>query len=247
MGIKHATTGTGTKINDTVWSEDHAIDGATVSDVGDIIPKTDLTYDLGSTTLGFAISTHRFWDIGTQTTGYISYQGTNRISLANLHTTAFGVHPSSGDGHGSLGISAIGWGNIYSYDAVSKTQTTGLSFKWKDASEEALVLTDATSSVAFTDVDLTALTSASAKMAYLTVRMTIDTAAKDYAVGFRKNGTTPTMYPKMSVYGEEAHAADIFQTQMTVGLDSGQIAEYILAVEGGGQCDLLVHVLGYWE
>lgn len=47
VGIKHATTGDGLKVTNTVWSEDHAIDG-------DVLPDTDNSYDLGSPTKKFA-------------------------------------------------------------------------------------------------------------------------------------------------------------------------------------------------
>lgn len=47
MGIKHATTGDGVKVSDTVWSEDHTIDG-------DVLPNTNNSYDLGSSSYKFA-------------------------------------------------------------------------------------------------------------------------------------------------------------------------------------------------
>jgi hypothetical protein len=163
------------------------------------------------------------------------------VSMAMKHTTT---------GLGAE-VSETMWAEGHTYDASAGTQTEAFKFVWKDASENALTLSNIQNGdpeeSTWTDVDLTAYTSANAKMAYITLHITVDTAAKDYSFTVRKNGTAPDRSPWLNVDQDNAHVADQFRQVVFCGLDSSQILEYYLTVEAGGQCDVRIDVLGYME
>lgn len=121
---------------------------------------------------------------------------------------------------------------------------------WKDVPERALRLLNQTEDLDWTDLDLTAYTSASAKIAILGLRLKIDsltnTAVALWKV--RKNGTTPSYYPRIRAGSEmgDTTYADLFEYAL-VGLDSGQVIEYELGVTGTIQVDVEIRVLGYIE
>jgi len=144
---------------------------------------------------------------------------------------------------GQVAKSATQW----NADHQTPGGSTAYGLVWKDASEAALTLTNQAATVDWTDLDLTAYTSANARMAYLQLTLTVDTATKDYYLAVRKNGTTPGQFPLVRVNQGNANAADVFMGYVIVGLDSGQICEYRIDVEAGGQCDVQIDVLGYWE
>jgi len=118
---------------------------------------------------------------------------------------------------------------------------------WKDSPSTPLSLTNQAATVDWTDLDLTTHTSANARFAYLLLTLGVDTGAKDYILGVRKNGTTPALYPQIRINSNLATATDIWIDQLIVALDANQILEYYLFVAAGGQADCSISVLGYWE
>jgi hypothetical protein len=75
----------------------------------------------------------------------------------------------------------------------------------------------------------------------------IDVAAKDYIIQVRKNGITGSTSPTLTVNADEAHVADSFSITPILGLDSGQVMEYMIYIQSGGQADIAIFVLGYFE
>jgi hypothetical protein len=126
------------------------------------------------------------------------------------------------------------------------TGTDGIFFKWKDASENAMTSLNKNANQAFTDLDLTAYTSANAKAVVLRFRIVVHTAAHAYGIVVRKNGTTPS-HPPTLVTSWACTGPDEWQSEVTVGMDTGQVIEYELDVSAGGEADFAIDVLGFWE
>jgi hypothetical protein len=121
---------------------------------------------------------------------------------------------------------------------------------WKDASESALSLTSKTTDVAYTDLDLTATTSANAKVAYVQLYLYVNTvSAGGMAVlAVRKNGTTPDNAPAILVSTTKGDAAGAVAVGCVwVGCDSGQVIEYLLDITGTINVDASIRVLAYME
>ena len=249
MGIKHADPKTtGTKITEAVYGANHIIDG-------DVLPNATNTHDLGNASYIFAEG----WFNKLRYVDYISVDaggkfiiedssGNDRIVCSDINTADPAFTPNTTN-TGVLGVANFAWKEIHAYNAVSATQTTGLSFKWKDTSEQALATLNQASSVSWTDLDLTAFTSANAKMAYLQLFIDADVigAGDQSYLRVRKNGTSPTHYPKL-VLDKAAVTVDVLHAQCAaVGLDSGQLIEYDFICGTGWTCDYYIAVLGYWE
>lgn len=125
-------------------------------------------------------------------------------------------------------------------------------FNWKSSTSDSLSLSNKTSSVSWTDLDLTSVTSADAKLAWLILMLTADSVgANGYALlGVRKNGETPTDYPYVVMAESLGHTGGPTSTQaaeVIVGMDSGQVVEYQLYIAGTIQVDAKIKVLGYIE
>ncbi len=104
-----------------------------------------------------------------------------------------------------------------------------------------------TSTVGYTDLDLTALTSSNAKLVLVHVRFRADVVgggAMSYLM-VRKNGETqpvisPFLHASCSVGAERDMTAWIF-------MDDDQIIEYSIVVGAGWQVDSFIEVHGYAE
>ena len=121
---------------------------------------------------------------------------------------------------------------------------------WKDASEQALADLNRTTTLDWTDLDLTAYTSADAKFAILTLIIAVDSieGVSGAYIGVRKNGTTPTWYQVVNVASRNGDiAGSSHYATAIVGLDSGQVIEYILSMYTTIQFDSYINVLGYIE
>lgn len=120
---------------------------------------------------------------------------------------------------------------------------------WLDA-PVTKTLADQTADVNFTDWDLTADTSPDAKLVILNILIAYEIAVAGNFVfaGARKNGTTPSYYPRCWLPAN-ANAGAYFENTSIVGVDSGQILEYNLDSDnwGGGKVDVYLNVLGYIE
>ena len=136
----------------------------------------------------------------------------------------------------------------YLKDHVASTTNSGIELVWKDASERALHLANQVAGVAWTDLDLTAFTSATAKIAVIQLRLTVNTVgAAVCRLGIRKNGTTPTYYPIMSADPYFPIAGNYIAEVCLVGMDTGQVIEYTVAMGAGWDVDCDIEVLAYYE
>lgn len=119
---------------------------------------------------------------------------------------------------------------------------------WKDASENALALSNQIAPIAWTDLDLTAFVSADAFIAVVLILFKVDKVGT-FGTGMfevRKNGTTPSVYPTLRYALGEVDGTYKYMACL-IGMDSGHVIEYKLSVANGGQYDCFIHVLGYIE
>ncbi len=119
-----------------------------------------------------------------------------------------------------------------------------LNFVLKSTITDAGDLNDK-SETAYTDWDITSLTSPTAVAVLLRVYLKDDTA-NSYCQ-FRKNGDTGVFCQLATI---NAYVANVyFQHDIVVHLDSNQILEYQLQDAGGSGpiTDFAVSVLGWWE
>ena len=247
MGIKHATTGAGTKVTNTVWSENHVIDG-------DVLPDTANTYDLGNATYPFSRFHFNEWVTPAVGGGHHLYitdsDLTQRIRISNLNFTIFSIMPYANN-TGYLGEATEAWKRIYAYTAIGSDQNVGLSFHVLDEPINTLFLDDINAtSGAWVDEDITADTSANAKAVRLLVHLqpSVIGAANTFCdIAFRKNGVTPATVTKLRVSAEMTGTLSGVFSEHTVGLDSGQIMEYFFTCGVGWTSDVNVYVLGWWE
>jgi hypothetical protein len=136
----------------------------------------------------------------------------------------------------------------YLKDHVASTTNSGIELIWKDASERALHLANQVAGVAWTDLDLTAFTSATAKIAVIQLRLTVNTVgAAVCSLGIRKNGTTPTYYPIMSADPYFPIAGNYIAEVCLIGMDTGQVIEYHVSMGAGWDVDCDIEVLAYYE
>jgi len=131
---------------------------------------------------------------------------------------------------------------------VASNTNGAIELVWKDASERPLNLANCVAAVAWTDLDLTATTSATAKIAVIQLRLTVNTVgATVCSLSVRKNGTTPTYFPQIRADTAFPIAGNYFTEVCLVGLDTGQVIEYTVAMGAGWDVDVAIEVLGYYE
>ena len=120
---------------------------------------------------------------------------------------------------------------------------------WKATSSEVLALTNQTTDTAWTDLDLTATTSSVAEWVVLELLIHIDSVSGGSCIlSVRKNGDTPTHYPKTRVTDTDGDSAGTYKEAIVIcGMDSGQVIEYDVNVSGTIQVDVNIRVLGYIE
>ena len=118
---------------------------------------------------------------------------------------------------------------------------------WKDTSQNVLGDLNRTSSLDWTDLDLTASTSPNAKFAILNLRSLLDSYTDGQVnLDIRKNGTAPSYTDRLWA-SNAAESAKSSQAQMIAALDSGQVVEYKIYLGGTAQVDSWIDVLGYIE
>lgn len=122
--------------------------------------------------------------------------------------------------------------------------------KGKPTNSTQLALENQTTTTDWTDLDLTAATSANAKWAYVKMVVIVDSILAGGAVvlSIRKNGDTPGDAPTVrmdSYHGDTASArTDICQW---VEMDSGQVIEYTISIGGTIQVDCYLVVMDFIE
>jgi len=137
-----------------------------------------------------------------------------------------------------------------SQEAASKAYVDAFSkVIWIDAPSSAMTDLNRVASLGWTDLDITAKTSADAKLALLSLWLRPDVVGTGIHsfLSVRKNGTTPSYLPNLIVNKAQITAGGEVQTFVIVGLDSGQVLEYYIYVATGWQIDTLISVLGYVE
>ena len=120
---------------------------------------------------------------------------------------------------------------------------------WKDTSEQALLDINRTTTLDWTDLDLTAFTSPKAKLAILQLQFYLGSITGGKAVlEVRKKGTTTT-YNNFIVAG--ANQGDLADAELEglaiVGLDAGQTIEYKITITATITITSMINVLGYIE
>ena len=134
-------------------------------------------------------------------------------------------------------------------EALAAAIAGGLSkVIWKDASERALTDEDRTELLGWTDLDLTAYTSANALFAIVQLLLIakISGSAGMSIIQFRKNGTTPTYTPMLIIQYTQPNWT--YSTLIAiVGLDSGQVLEYRLSPATDATIHSYLDILGYIE
>jgi len=136
----------------------------------------------------------------------------------------------------------------YLKDHVASTTNSGIELVWKDASERPLYLANCVAAVAWTDLDLTATTSSTAKIAVIQLRLTVNTVgATVCSLSVRKNGTTPTYFPQIRVDTAYPIVGNYLTEVALCGMDTGQVIEYTVAMGAGWDVDVSIEVLAYYE
>ena len=115
---------------------------------------------------------------------------------------------------------------------------------WLAVSASVLNLDDQTVTTDWTDLDLTAKTSANAKIAILELLVKLDSYTSGACqLQVRKNGTTPA-YNVMIDKGDTAIGLDTL-AMVLCGLDTGQVLEYRVRMTGTLQADFEIWLIGY--
>lgn len=118
---------------------------------------------------------------------------------------------------------------------------------WKDISELALNLAGQSSSIDWTDLDLSAYTSANAKLAILRIYITITAYTSGYLIlTVRKKGTTPTYMQQVQSDNQEC-SNKIGENHVITGLDNAQVLEYKIDISGTATATFRIAVMGYIE
>ena len=118
---------------------------------------------------------------------------------------------------------------------------------WKDTFGIPLDLSGKTADIAWTDLDLTAYTSANAKFAILVLWVRGQGASRAglTILEVRKKGTTDSLALYLSTGGYVQWEWKF--TQIMLALDSGQVMQYTLDVSGSDSTDCRIQVIGYIE
>ena len=117
---------------------------------------------------------------------------------------------------------------------------------WKDASSAAMADDNRTTTLDWTDLDLTAYTSQYAKFALIVASIHIDSwTSGRVTIRLRKNGTAPNQ--PVVVEASNPLAGQWYLLTIYCALDSEQILEYRLEIVGTAQADFQIQVLGYIE
>lgn len=121
---------------------------------------------------------------------------------------------------------------------------------WKDAPFTVLNDINRTTTLAWTDADLTAQTSAIAKFAILQSKIKVDSivGGATATLELRKNGTTPSAYFSQRVGSAAGDGPSAWiRGFFIVGLDVGQVMEYQISIGGTIQVDTNLYLMGYIE
>jgi len=187
--------------------------------------------DLTGVTRGFQ-GTAKAWDTGTIISRmFTAYDhDTFKSNIADHGVATTGVH-GAGPNHLAL---------------FGDASTVVNRIIWKDASEQ---VRDVLTAYDWTDVDLTASTSANAKFAIILLFLcAADTGtSSDTHLSVRKNGTVPDYFPVVWVGADDPNWHRHIVIAI-IGLDAGQVIEARLVLATGATLNTAqINVLGYVE
>lgn len=141
-------------------------------------------------------------------------------------------------------VTATGETYRYSGSAWELIISSLVGIVWKDT-QPVIFSSTASTGVGFTDLDITADTSAAAKIAIIQVMMHIAAYTSGGIIFYlRKNGTTP-VYPIRVQFPAPANGSYFFAVVM-VGLDANQVLEYAFTIDAA-TVDMGLYLLGYIE
>lgn len=125
-----------------------------------------------------------------------------------------------------------------------------ITMTWIAAPATQLALVNQTASIAWTALDLTAVTSATASFVYLELQLHLDGVSAgvgDYvSLNVRKNGTAPSWYPCLTLDKADVVAEGYYHKFVLCGVDTGQVLQYQLDVVGAAwDVDVTIATLGY--
>jgi len=175
------------------------------------------------------LSNCKFWDdqaTPTQLTGVKSIESTDFVYLINNDYR----------------------GMTTPYSLVGINNRLASRTFWLSSSVNKVSDLDRTTTLDWTDLDLSGETSKTARYAILLVRIHVDTspaATYNAVVELRRKGDTPADHPRIWVMPHN-DAGDWITQQVIIGLDTSQTCQYRIGV-GDGQIDSYVDLLGYVE
>jgi len=120
---------------------------------------------------------------------------------------------------------------------------------WKDASEQAVGDYVRTTSLDWTDLDLSAYVSSNAKFVILQLQHYVSSIAGGKAfLNVRKNGTTPQYVHSLTT---DANNGDVATAEtflsVIVALDANKKIQYDIVITGTISINSMINVLGYIE
>lgn len=152
--------------------------------------------------------------------------------------------------HTAIGNDAPHHTKYTNNEALAAAIAGGLNkIVWLDNSVQVMTDNNRTSSLPFTDLDLTASTSSDAKLVILLMMMHIDSISSgsgnyvDFRV--RKNGTTPSRSPTVFDDGISVAAGSYRRYEVFCAVDPDEVIEYEIGIIGTVQVDTEIQVLGY--
>ena len=146
----------------------------------------------------------------------------------------------------TTGVHGAGTNHVALFPAAS---TVVSRVVWKNASTFALIDTARVVTLDWTDLDLTAATSAAAKFAIVLFEINADVIGTgNYSrVGIRKNGTNPAS-PILAVMDKAGVTVGVYHRVFAiVALDAGQVLEYTIEIGTGWTLTSYIDILGYIE
>ncbi len=171
------------------------------------------------------------------------------IPMAGFHLTGLGAPAAQNDSlrYGQLEIRNA---EVAVAAAILNTKISPVpnGFFWLANGVNLVTDVARVADLAWTDVDITAQTSANAKYALLMLRISVNLGATGTigSLFVRKNGDVPVLSPYVNkrCHVGEADAENGF---VIVALDAGQVFEYTIIVGVGNTVSSVIDLLGYIE
>lgn len=128
-----------------------------------------------------------------------------------------------------------------------KTDETKNKSTWLSTTTRLVTQANITSSVSWTDVDVTAYTTSTTKFVYLLLVIRTDSISGGIAyLRVRKNGDTPSATPYV-VSPTQTGATGTKTETLTLAVDEDEIFEYEVDITATIQVDVYIDLLGYIE